>query len=221
RSFSSMLYFRGAAMLSILHRFESLRRTRGDSDIGGRRYNGPALNSYRNLTSSHAGKAKGRWPIHCNPDDITRVYFRDPQTRAWHTLRWEHAPEIPLPLSEDALHYARKLAASKYTYPDDQLALEDLLERRNLGLGSSRRERRIALRLSREATDLDALPQTDEITSMPSVARVLAASESDDVEPVELEQEAEDGDDDSEDDVDDFEALVDTDDFYADALEDA
>ncbi|MDH3043740.1 ATP-binding protein, partial [Gordonia alkanivorans] len=31
RSFSSTLYFRGAAMLSILHRFESLRQTRGVS----------------------------------------------------------------------------------------------------------------------------------------------------------------------------------------------
>jgi len=33
------------------------------------------------MTSLYVGKAKGRWPIHHNPDDITRVYFRDPDTR--------------------------------------------------------------------------------------------------------------------------------------------
>ena len=51
-------------------------------DFGGRRYNGPALNPYRNMTSPYTGKAKGRWPIHHDPDDITRVYFRDPETRS-------------------------------------------------------------------------------------------------------------------------------------------
>lgn len=92
-------------------------------DFGGRRFNGPVLNSHRNMTSPYRGKAKGRWPIHYDPDDITRAYFRDPETHAWHTLMWEHAPSMEMPLSEDALQFARKLAASKYTYPDDRLAV--------------------------------------------------------------------------------------------------
>lgn len=37
---------------------------------------------------------------------------------------WEHAPSMEMPLSKDALQFARKLAASKYTYPDDRLAVE-------------------------------------------------------------------------------------------------
>ena len=77
---------------------------------------------------------------------------------------WEHAPSMDMPLSEDALQFARKLAASKYTYPDDRLAVADLLERWNLGLGSSVAERRMALRLSREASLLDAAEPTDEVT---------------------------------------------------------
>ena len=60
-------------------------------DFGGRRYNGASLNPYRNMTSPYTGKAKGRWPIHHDPDDVTRIYFRDPETRAWSTLMWEHA----------------------------------------------------------------------------------------------------------------------------------
>lgn len=188
-------------------------------DFGGRRYNGAALNSYRNMTSPYTGKAKGRWPIHHDPDDVTRIYFRDPETRAWSTLMWEHAASMDMPLSEDALQFARKLAASKYTYPDDRLAVADLLERWNLGLGSSVAERRIALRLSREASLLDAAEPTDEVTALPSVARVLAMAapaDVDDTAPVQ-EDEPEAGDDDTDDEFDTF----DEDDFYADALEDA
>lgn len=188
-------------------------------DFGGRRYNGPALNPYRNMTSPYTGKAKGRWPIHHDPDDVTRIYFRDPETRAWNTLMWEHAASMDMPLSEDALQFARKLAASKYTYPDDRLAVADLLERWNLGLGSSVAERRIALRLSREASMLDTGEPTDEVTALPSVARVLAMAapaDVDDTAPV-LEDGSEAGDDDTDDELDTF----DEDDFYADALEDA
>jgi len=188
-------------------------------DFGGRRYNGASLNAYRNMTSPYTGKAKGRWPIHHDPDDVTRIYFRDPETRTWHTLMWEHAASWDMPLSEDAVQFARKLAASKYSYPGDRLAVADLLERWNLGLGSSVAERRIALRLSREASLLDAAEPTDEVTALPSVARVLAMAsppgvdDSASVEQVEPEV----GDDDTDDDLDAF----DEDDFYADALEDA
>jgi transposase InsO family protein len=187
-------------------------------DFGGRRYNGAALNPYRNLTSPYTGKAKGRWPIHHDPDDVTRIYFRDPETRAWSTLMWEHAASMDMPLSEDALQFARKLAASKYTYPDDRLAVADLLERWNLGLGSSVTERRIALRLSREAALLDVAVDDDPVATLPSVARVLARAEPTPIDGWPVEQDTgEAGDDDVEDDLD----AVDEHDFYADAFEDA
>jgi transposase InsO family protein len=188
-------------------------------DIGGRRYNGPALNPYRNMTSPYKGKAKGRWPIHHDPDDITRAYFRDPDTHRWHTLMWEHAPSMDMPLSEDALRFARKLAAAKYTYPDDRLAVADLLERWNLGLGSTLAERRMALRLSREAALIDETDTKDEVVTLPSVARVLATADppvAEDADAMIEEPDPETGDDDAEEELDDH-----TNDFYADALEDA
>lgn len=189
-------------------------------DFGSRRYNGSALNPYRNLTSPYTGKTKGRWPIHYDPDDITRVYFRDPETRKWHTLMWEHAPAKDMSFSEDALLFARKRAASKYTYPDDRLAVADLLERWNLGLGSTLAERRMALRLSREDALLDETETQDEVVMLPSIARVLATAdppvaEEEHEETIE-EPDAETGDDDAEEDLDDY-----ANDFYADALEDA
>jgi transposase InsO family protein len=190
-------------------------------EIDGRRYQGPVLKRYENETSPYRGKGVGRWPVQVDPDDITCVYFRDRKTRAWHTLPWEHASSLTMPLSEDALQFARKLAATKYTYPDDKIAVADLLERWHVGLGQTLPERRMALRLSREQAALDLPEESQEqaVSALPSVARVLAATAaSGDVpagaandEPV-----AEMGDDD----IDDLEALDTEDDFYADALED-
>ncbi len=185
------------------------------AEVGGRRYNGPALNPYRNMTSPYPG-TNGRWPVHTDPDDVTRAYFRDPHTRHWHTLWWEHASSLEMPLSEDALRFARRLAAARYTYPDDKIAVADLLERWNLGLGATPAERRMALRLSRDQSALIAggEPAQPAVSDLPSVARVLASSAAD--EPPGLsEQVAETGDDETS----DLEALGE-DDLYADVLED-
>jgi len=141
-------------------------------------------------------------------------------------LRWEHAPALDTPLSEDALAFARRLAAHKYTYPDDKVAVADLLERWNLGLGNTLAERRMALRLSREQATID-LPSSSPdqiVSSLPSVARVLAASSEPATKPSSETREkpdepvAEMGDDDADDfDGDDVDG---DEDFYADAFED-
>jgi hypothetical protein len=61
-----------------------------------------------------------------------------------------------MPLSDEALQFARKLAAAKYRYPDDRLAMADLLQRWKLGLGTTTlAERRIALRISRDQAAID------------------------------------------------------------------
>ncbi|MFV8161034.1 Mu transposase C-terminal domain-containing protein [Mycobacterium sp. 134] len=181
-------------------------------EIGGRRYNGAGLDPYRNEKSPYRG---GLWPVHHHPDDVSRVYFRDPADRNWHTLMWEHAGALDAPFSEDALGYARKLARQKYTYPNDELAMELLLERWNLGLGTSSAERRMALRLSRQDELLCATGTTDSqtISTLPSVQRALSAEASDeDDEADRSAPTSECGDDDDADGPEDF---------YASAWEDA
>ncbi|MGW1786492.1 transposase [Streptomyces sp. NPDC002143] len=182
-------------------------------EIDRRRYRGPGLPA-PGIRSPYDGPVTNGWPFQVDPDDITRIYFRDPATRVWHTLAWEHAPVAGMPSSEDALVFARKLAAAKYGYPDDRLAVADLLERWNLGLGTTLTERRMALRLSRQQAALE-LPRTGEpeAGSLPSVRRALG----EDPRPAELpvaEQTAEAGDDEGD------LGPVEEDDFYADALED-
>ncbi|MET9530110.1 hypothetical protein ABZY02_06000 [Streptomyces sp. NPDC006649] len=84
-------------------------------EIGRRRYSGPGLPE-PGVRSPYDSPVKNGWPFQVDPDDITRIYFRDPATRAWRTLVWEHAPSAEMPLSEDALTFARQLAASKYRF---------------------------------------------------------------------------------------------------------
>ncbi|MGW1258518.1 Mu transposase C-terminal domain-containing protein [Streptomyces sp. NPDC002513] len=185
-------------------------------EIDYRRYNGPALDGLRDMAGSDIELAKRRMEFYADPDDITRIYFRD-ANRIWHTLEWEHARGLQMPLSEEALQFARRLATQKYTYPNDRLAIALLLERWNLGLGDSMAERRMALRLSREQTALE-LPQqpTAEVSTLPSVAHILSLPQQSAPPVLKTDLTAEEGDDDA----DSLEELGEDLDFYASALKD-
>ncbi len=119
-------------------------------EIGGLRYDGAALNPYRNRTSPYAGKHAGRWPLRVDPGDVSRVWFQDPADNAWHMLRWEHADAAGGPFSGEALAYARQLAAATHRFPDTRRALAELLEQWGAGLAGNGTERRMALRLSEQ-----------------------------------------------------------------------
>ncbi|MEU6017829.1 Mu transposase C-terminal domain-containing protein [Streptomyces sp. NPDC047515] len=184
-------------------------------EIKGRRYDGPGLDGLRDMAGSDISLSQRRLEFFADPDDVTRIYFRDAE-RTWHTLRWEHAPSLQMPLSEEALQFARRLAAKQYTYPNDRLAVALLLERWNLGLGNSLVERRIALRLSREQAAVD-LPREEvsEVSVLPSVARVLSLPEQPSAPAIES-SDTNEGDDDA----DGLEELDEELDFYATALKD-
>ncbi|MEU1143463.1 Mu transposase C-terminal domain-containing protein [Streptomyces sp. NPDC005885] len=184
-------------------------------EIRGRRYDGPGLDGLRDMAGSDISLSQRRLEFFADPDDVTRVYFRDAERR-WHTLRWEHAPGLQMPLSEEALQFARRLAAKQYTYPNDRLAVALLLERWNLGLGNSLVERRMALRLSREQAAVDLPPEeASEVNVLPSVARVLSLPEQPSAPAIESGT-TEQGDDDA----DGLEELDEELDFYATALKD-
>jgi len=191
-------------------------------EVDSRRYSGQILNEYGDRTSPYGGPRENQWPFQVDPDDVTRIYFRDLEAR-WHTLTWEHAPSLEMPLSEDALAFARKLAASRYRYPDDRIATADLLERWKIGLAATPAERRIVLRLSREQAALD-IPDDTSVTSLPSVQKALEGAHHPAADGGENTDEMpEMGDDDAED-LETLEAeenvLVGDDDFYAQALGD-
>ncbi|MET9565194.1 transposase [Streptomyces tauricus] len=56
-------------------------------------YNGEALDPYRGELSRRGGRDKNRYVIHRDPRDPCFVFFQDPLTHDWHTLRWVGLPE--------------------------------------------------------------------------------------------------------------------------------
>ncbi len=181
------------------------------------RYNGPALNPYRDTTSPYSGRHAGKWPIRVDPDDVRRVYFQDPADNRWHALDWEHAAAADGPFSIDALAYARRLAAEVDRFPDDRRALARLLERWRVGLVSSPEERRLALRQAR--SDAALLPAPDpepEVTDLASVRAVLRPEPDGPPDP---DPDAGDDDIDEElDELDDEPGDMSYEEFYADAM---
>jgi hypothetical protein len=172
-------------------------------ELHGLRYNNASLNAYRNRRSGEVGVDAGKWPIRYDPDDAHRAYFQDPENRSWHTLMWEHAADVEVPFSAEALSYARRLACQTDRFPDDRRALVQLLGRWDAGLARGRPERRMALRLSQQrAGRLDAVDSQGGEEPLATLSSVQALLDQPELrrpapQPVELV-----GDDDDERDLD-------------------
>jgi hypothetical protein len=148
-------------------------------EVGGLRYNGPALTRYRNKTSPYTGEHAGKWPVRYDTDDVSRAYFQDPADNTWHELAWEHAQEVAVPFSADTLAYARRLALAEGRHVEGRRALAALLERWDAGLVRHPAERRMAARASQQRAARLGAGQgpAAEIAALPSVAALTGAHE--------------------------------------------
>jgi transposase InsO family protein len=190
-------------------------------ELRGLRYDGPGITPYRDRRSPYTGRHEGLWPVRYDPDDVSKVFFQNPDDHRWHTLRWAHAPEVAVPFSAEALAYARRLARQTSRFPDDRRALAELLERWDAGLTRNPTERRMALRMSQQrAARLAGEPS--EPTGVEALATVRALFGED--SPPEPEAAGPDGADSGDDDdegeltaVPADEAVSDAD-FYRDAF---
>ena len=144
-------------------------------EVGGLRYNGAALDAYRNAESPYGGRYAGKWPIRINPDDVRYACFQDPADGCWHRLEWEHAPGLGTPFSGEAARYARSLAARQDRWPDTGQALAELLARWDKGMVTGRRERRMAVRLAAERAALPVLARPGDPASQVPACRASPA----------------------------------------------
>ena len=193
------------------------------------RYNGEALNDFRNQRSTARGAHAGKWPVAVDSGDFSRIWFQDPRDNTWHELKWEHAGALGRAFSREAASYARKLAAAANRFPDTRRTLAELLDRWGAGLAANRTERRMAVRLSQErlrlagdtaigqqsgAGQAAALPALQEVTSRqrqePAPGTSLGGDGGDDDEDAECDA-VFPGEEDT--------SPVDEDEFYADAWE--
>lgn len=112
------------------------------------RYDGDILNDFRNQPSTYSGKYKGKWPFKYDPRDRSVIYFMDPETRAWHTLKWRGSNRHLRPFSAKTLSYAKSLVITQQLDPashgDLKAVLDDLLNRIGDQHTVGNKERRIA-----------------------------------------------------------------------------
>ncbi|GMM97062.1 helix-turn-helix domain-containing protein [Microbacterium sp. MTN4-12] len=175
------------------------------------RYTGESVAKYRNRARSIHRDKGTEWPFFVNPDDLTRIYFHDPEDHTWHTLEWEHKGSFDTPFSLDALEYAKKIAIrqGRPSQVDDVAA--QLLEDWGAGRGLTPSERRMSARMAAQLNDKE--PDPDGVWSLRTVQRMLDAelTASSDLgteltgsvrDPRRRVDTPETGDDDDEDDID-------------------
>jgi transposase InsO family protein len=140
--------------------------------ISHRTYDSPALNPYRR---QHSGldRRNGRWEVHYDPYDVTRVWVRNHLDGGWITAAWTHLSSCPTPFGEQAWAQARDVLARRGGDPASETeraaAVSALLDKAEHGPGhagparATRRDRRVAAR-------------TRATTGQPSWPAPLAAS---------------------------------------------
>jgi len=146
--------------------------------IDHRRYDSAELNPHR---GQHSGVAasKGRWEIHYDPYDVTRIWVRNHGADGWITVPWNHLASAPAPFGEQAWSAAQQVLRHRGDNPQVEAdiagAVNDLLRRAENGptpvpgdAGTLKRGRRAAART--RATSTSAWPHP------PTPAESLAAA---------------------------------------------
>ena len=104
--------------------------------LGRRTYDCQALNPYRRQ-HSHITASNGRWEVHHDPYDVTRIWVRNHHDGGWITVPWTHLKTTAAPFGELAWAHARKVLASqgqdRASEQEIARAVSDLLERAGHG----------------------------------------------------------------------------------------
>ncbi|HEU5266550.1 MAG TPA: Mu transposase C-terminal domain-containing protein, partial [Jatrophihabitans sp.] len=122
-----------------------------------RTYDCAALNPHRGQSSGVAAQ-KGRWEIHYDPYDVTRVWVRNHHDGGWITVAWTHLRNTPTPFGEAAWSQAREILSRRGSDPVTETeiagAVEALLDKAEHGPepisapkpARTKRDRRVAAR---------------------------------------------------------------------------
>jgi Mu transposase, C-terminal len=84
----------------------------GGIQIDYRTYNCAELAPYRRLSSGLAAR-EGRWEVHYDPYDLTRIWVRDHHRGGWITVPWTHLAMVTQPFADFTWRHARKIAAQR------------------------------------------------------------------------------------------------------------
>jgi putative transposase len=110
--------------------------------IGRRTYDCEDLNPCRRQDSGVTGR-NGRWEVHYDPYDITRIWVRNHHGSGWITVPWTYLRAVPVPFGELAWEHARKVAdrdrAGQATEQEIARSVSALLDKAAGGPGSAPR----------------------------------------------------------------------------------
>ena len=79
-----------------------------------RTYDCKALNPYRRQPSGVKAQ-QGRWEVHYDPYDVSRIWVRNHHDGGWITVPWTHLRTAPVPFGEMAWEHARKIVSREST----------------------------------------------------------------------------------------------------------
>jgi hypothetical protein len=99
--------------------------------INRRTYDAPALDPLRGQPSGVTAK-KGKWEIHHDPYDVSRIWVRNHHQGGWVMLFWKHLDRMPMPFGELAWDHARR-GMPDGTEEQLAAAVADLLTRAHTG----------------------------------------------------------------------------------------
>jgi len=136
-----------------------------------RTYNSPELRVHAHQSSGVTAKG-GRWEVHYDPYDVSRVWVRNHHGHGWITAPWTHHTVVGQPFADFTWRASRKIAAQRGVDDTNEMAvaviLAALLRRAETGPGADRVLART--RTAREMTN--HLPA--ELTAPPAAATVPA-----------------------------------------------
>jgi hypothetical protein len=131
-----------------------------------RKYDSKALRRYRREHSGVTAR-KGRWEVHRDPYDVSRIWVRNHRDSGWIEATWTYLNAGPVPFGDLAWDHAQRVLArrgiDKPTEDQIAQAARDLLDRAEKGPGEPPGEARPAAAQSRQ--DLRAAARTRATTS--------------------------------------------------------
>lgn len=100
--------------------------TDGGIQIDYRTYHCPELRPYARASSGITSRG-GRWEVHYDPYDLSRIWVRDHHHGGWITVPWTHHAVVGQPFADFTWRASRKIAAQRGMDDTNEMAVAVIL----------------------------------------------------------------------------------------------
>lgn len=136
----------------------------------------------------------GKWEVHYDPYDVSRIWVRNHHDDGWLAATWTHLRSAPVPFGESLWHHARTVANHRGTHKAREAEIaaiaEDLMDRAAAGPARSKAERRVTGRTSAASAGrtwpTPPAPECDAPSPPPPAAHGAVSDDDDDDDMAEV-----------------------------------